>query len=323
MLDRRTQVVEIGKEVMRKEAAAILATSDRLANGFEQAVAVLASHGGKVMLLGVGKSGRIGEKIAGTLRSTGMPAMFLHAAELAHGDLGMYAEGDPTILISKSGTTAELLKALPYLRERRSPLIGILGNMNSPLAGAVDIALDASVRAEAEPYNLAPTASSAVALALGDALAIAVMQARGVTAEEFAWNHPDGQLGRNAKVSVADVMHPPVHVSGGDSIREVIVMLTRHPLGAVCVVDADLRLAGLITDGDLRRALFSHPDIFALTARDIMTAEPVMCEPGAPLREALTLMEDRPSQISVLPVVEQGVVKGLIRLHDVYQSLLP
>jgi arabinose-5-phosphate isomerase len=322
-------VISIGRDVMRKEAAAIAAAAERLGPGFEQAVAVLAAPGcGKVMVLGVGKSGRVGEKIAGTLRSTGTPAIFLHAAELAHGDLGIYSPGDPTILISKSGATAELVKAVPYLRERQSPLIGILGNMGSPLAGLVDIALDANVRAEAEPYNLAPTASSAVALALGDALAIAVMQAKGITAEQFAWNHPDGQLGRNTRLTVAEAMHEAaVTVSPQDTLREVIVTLTKHPLGAVCVANADGSLAGLITDGDLRRALFAHPlesAMATLLAADIMTARPVLCTESATLQDALTLMEDRPSQISVLPVVDAANrIRGILRLHDVYQSLLP
>lgn len=322
MREHGRRLAEIGRDVMVKEAAAIAATAERLGEGFEQAVALLVNHTGKVIVIGVGKSGRVGEKIAGTLRSRGTPALFLHAAELAHGDLGMYAEGDPTILISKSGTTAELLQVVPYLRERRSPLIGILGNMSSPLAEQVDLALDASVRAEAEPYNLAPTASSAVALAMGDALAVAVMQAKGVTAEQFAWNHPDGQLGRNTKVLVEDVMHQSVNLSRGDSIRDVIIMLTRHPLGAVCVVDSADCLEGLITDGDLRRALYSTASTEGLTAAELMTRTPVVCDPKATLREALTLMEDRPSQISVLPVVENGKVRGLIRLHDVYQSLM-
>jgi arabinose-5-phosphate isomerase len=316
-------ILQIAQETMRKEAAAIQSAAERLGPEFEQAVDLIAEHKGKVLILGVGKSGRVGEKIAGTLRSTGTPCIFLHATELAHGDLGIYEEGDPTIMISKSGTTAELLKAVPYLRARRSPLVGLLGNLNSPLAEQVDILLDASVRAEAEPYNLAPTASSAVAMALGDALAIAVMQSKGVTPEQFAWNHPDGQLGRNSKVTVADVMHhQPNCLAPTDSIRQVIVTLTRYPLGAACVV-ADGRLAGLITDGDLRRALFANSDMSKATAADIMTARPVTVGPDANLREALTLMEDRPSQISVLPVVEHGTVKGLIRIHDVYQSLLP
>jgi len=199
--------------------------------------------------------------------------------------------------------------------------------MGSPLAGLVDIALDASVRAEAEPYNLAPTASSAVALAMGDALAIAVMQSKGITAEQFAWNHPEGQLGRNTSLTAAEVMHAAATVSPEDTLREVIVTMTKNPLGAVCVVNEDGTLAGLITDGDLRRALFAHPleaAMATLRAARIMTARPVTCAESVTLQDALTLMEDRPSQISVLPVVDgANRIRGLLRLHDVYQSLLP
>jgi len=242
-----------------------------------------------------------------------------------HGDLGVYAPGDPTIMISKSGATAELVRLVGVLRDFRSPLIGILGNASSPLASAVDIVLDASVRAEADLHNLAPTSSAAVALALGDALAVAVMQGRRFTPEEFAVYHPAGQLGRNLELAVSTVMHgagDTAWAGPGDSLRSVVIAMTQRPLGAACVTDEEGRLAGLITDGDLRRALEKHEDIRGLCAADIMTATPTTIRPDARLHEALRLMEDRPSQIYVLPVVDPatGRCLGLLRLHDVYRQ---
>ncbi|MGE5647296.1 MAG: KpsF/GutQ family sugar-phosphate isomerase [Acidobacteriota bacterium] len=313
-----------GRAVMDAEAEAIRVAALRLDERFARAVELIANHTGKIVVTGIGKSGRVGQKIVATFASTGAPAVFLHPAEAAHGDLGIYAPEDPTILISKSGATEELLRLVGVLRDFRSPLIGILGNPCSPLASEVDVMLDASVRAEADPLNLAPTSSSAVALAIGDALAVAVMQARRVTPEEFAVYHPGGQLGRNLSAIVRDVMHSGEDVAWArpeDPLRTLVIAMTRHPHGAACVVDASGELAGLVTDGDLRRALQAHDDIRSLNAADIMTVRPTTIGPNARLREALRLMEDRPSQISVLPVVEPGSGRclGLLRLHDIYR----
>lgn len=309
---------------MQAEAEAISAAAMRLGPEFDRAVSLILGAAGKVVVTGIGKSGHIGQKLAGTLSSTGTPAVFLHPAEAVHGDLGVYAPEDPTVMISKSGATAELLRLVDVLRGFRSPLIGILGNPCSPLAGRMDVVLDASVRCEADPHNLAPTASAASAMALGDALAIAVMQARRFTPEEFAVFHPAGQLGRNLNVTVADAMHTGDRAAWArpdDTIRQIVIAMTQRPLGAACVVDGDGRLLGLITDGDLRRVLQTDEDIRGLRAADVMTRRPVSISPGARLHEALRLMEDRPSQISVLPVVEPetGRCLGLIRLHDVYR----
>jgi arabinose-5-phosphate isomerase len=313
---------------MQLEAEAIRLAADRLDDQFLRAVDVLERHSGKIIVTGVGKSGSVARKIAATFCSLGMPAVFLHPVEASHGDLGIYAAGDPTILISKSGTTAELLRLIPALRKLQSPLIGIIGNRTSPLARAMDVVLDSSVRAEADPYNLAPTASTAVAAALGDALALAVMQARKITPEHFAQRHPGGQLGRNLRVFVRDVMHGGTEVAWADPetpMRSVILAMNRCPLGAACVLDRDGRLQGLITDGDLRRAIENADDILHVRARDVMTAHPVTVDPDAALQDALRLMEDRPSQISVLPVVDPANQRclGIVRLHDLYQPELP
>jgi arabinose-5-phosphate isomerase len=319
------ECIAAAREVMEIEAEAIALAARRMDEEFVRAVQLILRHPGKIMVTGVGKSGIVARKIVSTMRSLGTPAVFLHPVEAAHGDLGIYAPEDPTIFISKSGTTGELTRLLPILREFRSPLIGILGNTMSPLAAEMDIIIDASVRQEADPNGLAPTASTAVAMAIGDALAIALMEARKFGPEEFATLHPGGQLSRNIKITVEDAMHRGGEVAWArpsDSLREVIIRMTQRPLGAACVVDAAHRLEGLITDGDLRRALEKHEDIRQLRAADIMTPNPVLARPTMTLREALRLMEDRPSQISVLPVVneEDGTCAGLLRLHDIYQA---
>jgi len=317
--------VACGRAAMEAEAEAIAVAARRLDSQFSRAVELILQHGGKVVVTGIGKSGRVAQKLVATLSSTGTPAVFLHPAEAVHGDLGVYAPEDPTIMISKSGATAELLRLVGVLRDFRSPLIGILGNTSSPLASELDIVLDASVRAEADPHNLAPTSSAAVALALGDALALAIMQGRRFTPEDFAVYHPAGQLGRNLELVVGAVMHGTADTAWakpGDSLRAVVIAMTRHPLGAACVIDEEGRLAGLITDGDLRRALEKHDDIRQLCAAQIMTATPTRIGPDARLHEALRLMEDRPSQIYVLPVVDPatGHCLGLLRLHDIYHG---
>ncbi len=312
-----------GRASMEMEAEAIACAAGRLDAEFASAVQLIAGHTGKVIVTGLGKSGFAAQKLAATLCSTGTPAAFLHPVDAMHGDVGIYAEGDPTILLSKSGTTLELLRLIPVLRGLNSPLIGIIGNRVSPLAKQIDVLLDASVRAEADPHNLAPTASTAVATAIGDALALAVMQTRELTPEDFAQRHPAGQLGRNLRVTVRQVMHGGEEVAWAkreSSIKQVIIAMNRCPLGAACVVDEDGRLEGVITDGDLRRALQSNDDIREVKVGGLMTVQPVTVSPDATLTEALRLMEDRPSQISVLPVMEGERCLGLVRLHDLYQT---
>jgi len=309
---------------METEAHAILAASGRLDGALLTAVDLIVSHPGKVIVTGLGKSGHVARKIAATFQSTGTPSVFLHAAEAAHGDLGVCQPGDPVVMISKSGTTAEMLDLVEPLRELKSPLIGILGNVASPLASAVDVVLDASVRREADPQGFTPTASAAVALALGHAIAVALMEARGFSAGQFSRVHAGGQLGRNLRLRVQDVMHSGGEVAWvepGDSLKRVVMEMSRHPLGAACVVSPVHALLGLITDGDLRRALETHDDIRTLQIADVMTKSPVTIVPEALVHDALRLMEDRPSQISVLPVTEStgGRCLGLVRLHDLYQ----
>ena len=318
--DPKEEWLAAARAAIEIEAAALARAAGRLDGELIRAVDLILAHPGKVVVTGIGKSGHIARKLVATLCSTGTASVFLHPAEAVHGDLGIYTQGDPTVVISKNGSSAELLALAPILREFRSPLIGILGNGVSPLAAQMDVLLDASVEREADPNNLAPTASAAAALALGDALAIALMCARNFTPEEFGRFHPGGQLGRNLHLSVGEAMHTEAaFVCPEASLRDVIIAMTRRPLGGACVVSAGGRLAGFITDGDLRRALTTHEDLRGLCAADVMTSTPVTVGPEVTLGEALELMERRPSQISVLPVVAaDGRALGVIRLHDIF-----
>lgn len=323
-VDQRAQWLEAARKAMETEAQAILTASGRLDRKLLRAVELILEHSGKLVVIGLGKSGHIARKIVATLQSTGTPAVFLHPTEAAHGDLGVCQRGDSVLIVSKSGATAELLDLLPPLRELNAAFIGILGNPASPLAREMDVVLDASIAREADPEGFTPTASSAVALALGDALAIALMQARAFTAEHFSRLHAGGQLGRNLRMRVGDAMHrgdEVAWVKPEDSLKHVVIAMSRHPLGAACVLSPAGQLSGLITDGDVRRALQDHDDIRTLRAADVMTLRPSTLSPDTLLHEALAFMEDRPSQISVVPVMDDtGRCLGLLRLHDIYQG---
>lgn len=314
-------------ELLRLEAAAIMRAAERFRpEELEQAVGLLRACRGKVVLIGVGKSGLVARKIAATLTSTGTAAVFLHPADALHGDLGIVSPGDVAIALSNSGETDELLTILPYLKNRQVPVVAITGNLNSTLARGADVRLDASVDSEACPYNLTPTTSTTVALAIGDALAVTLMKAKGVSQEDFASNHPSGRLGKRLTLRVRDLMHSGQDnptVSPQASWLEVAGTISKGGLGAVNVVDEAGYLKGVITDGDLRRSItkFKSLNPEALQADAIMTRTPVSAPPDILAYDALRLMENRPSQISVLPVVNQeGFCVGLIRLHDIVRS---
>jgi arabinose-5-phosphate isomerase len=323
-VDQRAEWLGVARKVMETEAQAILSAAARLDTNLSDAVELILGHPGKLIVTGLGKSGHVARKIAATLQSTGTPAVFLHPSEAIHGDLGVCQPGDPVLMISKSGATAELIQLVPPLRELRAAFVGILGNLSGPLAHEMDVVLDASVQREADPEGFMPTASSAVALAVGHALAVALMQARGFTAEHFSRLHGGGQLGRSLSVRVGEMMHrgdDVAWVKSEDSLKQVVIAMSARPLGAACVLTAGGALAGIVTDGDVRRALQSHDDIRTLSAADVMTQSPSTIGPDALLHDALSLMEDRPSQISVLPVVDAaGRCLGLLRLHDVFQG---
>ena len=311
------------REVMKLESEAIVHSASTLdPHDTGLAIELLRSCSGKVIVTGVGKSGVIAEKIAQTLTSTGTVAVFVHPSDAIHGGLGVIEKHDVVIALSNSGETDEILAILPYIQQRASGLIVIVGNVNSALARKADAVLDASVDKEACPLNLAPTASTTVALAIGDAIAMALMDAKGLTAEDFAANHPAGQLGKRLTLTVDALMHPSPNVSPDATWLEVVKTISTHSLGSVTVVDENAHLLGIVTDGDLRRTIerTSPNDLSTLAAKNMMTLSPISASPEMLAYDALRLMEDRPSQISVLPVTDNGICVGLLRLHDIVKS---
>lgn len=317
--------IEAARALLRAESAALADLERRLDQSFEKAVGILAQPGHKVIVTGVGKSALIGQKIAATLCSTGTPAVFLHATDAVHGDLGILQPGDPVLMLSRSGSTAELITLAPHFRALGSPLIAVVANPSSPLAAAADIVLDIGAHPEADPLGLVPTTSAMLTMAMGDALAAALMVHRGFKKEDFAKFHPAGQLGRNLLLTVADVLKPLdkcAVVTPATSLRDTVIAMTKFPLGAALLANADGTLAGIITDGDLRRALGRDAELLMRKAADIATTKPVVAHPGQSLGDAAKLMEDRPSQISLLPVTDptNGKLIGLVRIHDVYQA---
>ncbi len=311
-------------EILKIEADAIsLAAANLDDASVDNAIDRLSNCNGKVIVTGVGKSGVIAEKIAQTLTSTGTMAIFVHPTDALHGGLGVVASGDVVVALSNSGETDEILAIVPTFKQRGVAIIAIVGNVDSSLARQSDVVLDGSVDKEACPLNLAPTASTTVALAIGDALAMTLMEAKGLTAEDFAANHPAGRLGKRLTLTVRDLMHASPNISPSAGWPEVVKAISTHALGAVNVVDQNSTLLGIVTDGDLRRTIERTlpADFASLTAENMMTESPIAATPEMLAYAALRLMEDRPSQISVLPVTdENGVCVGLLRLHDVVRS---
>lgn len=310
-------------EILEIEADAIKRTAKKLdKKSVERAVEILSGCESKIVVIGVGKSGVIAQKIAQTLTSTGTIAFFVHPSDALHGGLGVISAGDVVIVLSNSGETDEILSLLPTIKSRDILIISIVGNTNSTLARQSEVALDASVDQEACPLNLAPTASTTVALAVGDALAMTVMQAKGLTAEDFAANHPAGRLGKRLTFKVKNLMHASPNLATDATWLEVVKALSNHSLGAVNITDEQNNLIGIITDGDLRRTIekTSPENLANLDVAQMMTTNPTVAAPEMLAFDALQLMENRPRQISVLPVVENEKCVGLIRLHDIVRS---
>jgi arabinose-5-phosphate isomerase len=317
-------VLDRAKKVFAIEAESILKLQDRLDENFIKAVNMLLACNGKVIVIGIGKSGIIGRKIASTLACSGTPAFFLHPAEGIHGDIGMMAQDDVVIAISNSGETDEVLKVLPVVKRMGLPLIVLTGNSESVLARNGDIVLDIGVKEEACILNLVPTASTAAAMAMGDALAVSVLERRGFKEEDFAMLHPGGALGKKLLLRVEDLMHVkdavPM-VSQDDSMKIALLEMTSKRLGITGVCDRDENFAGVITDGDLRRALEEHSDIFSKKAKDVMTLNPKTITKTALAASALRLME-RHSITSLFVLSESAPkkVEGLIHLHDILKA---
>ena len=316
----------VAKNVLVGEGEQLINAADRISEKMEIACDIITNHNGKIVISGMGKSGLIAQKIAATLCSIGNEAVFLHPAEAVHGDLGIYAPGDPTILISKSGATDEIVRLIPILKEFNSPLIGILGNMNSILSNEMDLVLDASVSKEVDPLAIVPTSSTTLTLAIGDALAAVLMVNKNFKREDFAKLHPAGDLGRRLKLKVKDVMQPidkVAVVDSNDDLRNTVIKMTEKPQGAALVLNDEKILMGIITEGDLRRSLANEIDIDNCKANELMSANPIAIKIDSSLSEVISLMENRESQISVLPVVDQSnICLGLIRIHDIYQTQL-
>lgn len=312
------------KELLTLEADAINAASERLdAESVDKAIGLISECSGKVIVTGVGKSGVIAQKISQTMTSTGTVSIFVHPSDALHGSLGVVKSDDVIIALSNSGETDEILAIMPVLKQRGVAVIAIVGNTDSTLARQSDVVLDASVDKEACPLNLAPTTSTTVALAIGDALAMTLMEDRGLTPEDFAVNHPAGRLGKRLTLLVEALMHESPNVSEDIGWLDVVKAISKHSLGAVNVIDPQGLLVGIVTDGDLRRTLekTDPSQLSSLSAATMMTANPITATPSMLAYDALGLMENRDSQISVLPVVgDDGKCIGLIRLHDIVRS---
>ncbi|WP_114649952.1 KpsF/GutQ family sugar-phosphate isomerase [Pseudothauera hydrothermalis] len=312
----------LAKRVLLIEARAVAALADRVGDAFERAVAMILQRNGRVIVTGIGKSGHIARKLAATLASTGTPAYFVHAAEAAHGDLGMITAEDVVIALSNSGASEELLTIVPLVKRRGARLISMTGNPASPLAREADIHLDAAVAEEACPLNLAPTASTTAALALGDALAVALLDARGFGAEDFARSHPGGALGRRLLTHVRDVMRPAERVpatSADASLSDALLLVTRGGMGMVAAIDTQRRPVGIFTDGDLRRALEKGCDVRTARLAELMTRNPHTISADALAVEAAEMMERL--RISQLIAVDgEGRLTGALTTHDLMQA---
>ena len=313
--------LSLARKVLQTEAAAVLALVDRVNERFAEAVSLIRTCKGRVIVTGMGKSGIVCRKIAATLASTGTPAFFLHPAEAVHGDLGVIQADDVVIAMSYSGETEELTQVLETLKRIGAPLIAFTGDLKSTLAQSATVALDCSVSEEACPMNLVPTASTTAALAMGDALAMTVLVEKGFKPEDFANLHPGGKLGKKLR-RVEQMMNSgdalPV-VQLHTAMRDVIYEMSRKKLGMTTVVEKDGRLAGIITDGDLRRKMSTTPDILDLLARDVMTTNPVAIPHTTLAVEALALMEQR-KITSIVVIDTDRRVSGVVHLHDLWRT---
>ena len=314
------RALERGRQVLEQEAGAVAALAQRLDRRFTDAVALLAACRGRIVVSGVGKSGVIARKIAGTLTSTGSPATYLHATDSVHGDLGIVGRDDVAILLSKSGESDELFPMVAFLKRLGVPIIAITGGLQSTLARHADVTLDAAIEAEACPLDLAPTTSTTAALALGDALAVALFEAKGFKAEDFARLHPGGALGRRLLLLVRDVMvtHALPTLGAGATMRECVLLLAERR-GTAVVVDGGGVVQGVVTAGDLTRLMERRPDFLDVPVSEVMTRTPKLAKPDELGSTAVNRLEQH--GIMAMPVVDdRGVLAGVVHLHDLLRA---
>jgi arabinose-5-phosphate isomerase len=317
------RTLALARDVLATEAAAIVALSQRLGEPFVAAIGLILDCRGRVVVSGIGKSGHIAHKLAATLASTGTPAFFVHPAEASHGDLGMITADDVVLMLSNSGETDELVLLAPHIRRQGAKIIALTGNEQSSLAQAADVHLDAAVGAEACPFGLAPTASTTAALALGDALALALLDARGFSVDDFARSHPGGTLGRRLLTRVRDVMVSgaalPV-VDSTASLGEAVVEMSGKGMGMTVVCDAESRVVGIFTDGDLRRCLARVADVRRTPVQEVMTRTPRTIGPDRMAIDCVELMETPPKVTQLLVVDEARRLVGALHLHDLFRA---
>ena len=316
------KALDLARQVLRIEGEAVLGLAEHINGTFMQALTLILNCRGRVIVCGIGKSGHIGRKIASTLASTGTPAFFVHPAEASHGDLGMITSSDVVLAISNSGESEELLNILPFIKRQGAKLIAMTGKPQSTLARDADTHLNASVTQEACPLNLAPTASTTAALALGDALAVALLDARGFGAEDFARSHPGGSLGRRLLTRVRDVMRTGKNiptVTPEARIAEAASEISRGGIGMTVVISPERKVLGIFTDGDLRRAIVRNLDLQTLTMKDVMSGMPRLMTAEKLVAEAVELMEKH--RINQIPVVDDsGQLIGALNMHDLFQA---
>lgn len=316
------QLVNAGKRTIQMEAEAVTGLLQRVNDQFVRACELILACKGRVIVTGMGKSGHIGNKIAATLASTGTPAFFVHPGEASHGDLGMITKDDVVIGISYSGSSSEVVTLLPLLKRLGTPLISMAGKADSALASAASAHLDISVETEACPLNLAPTSSTTATLVMGDALAIALLEARGFTAEDFAFSHPGGALGRKLLLKVEDIMHKDTEVPRvrpQTSLSQALLEMTAKGFGMTTVVDSDNKLLGVFTDGDLRRSVDQNIQLDSATMEQVMSTKPQTVSTNTLAAEALGIMESR--KITALVVAtDDGQPVGLVHMHDILRA---
>ena len=320
----KKEINGLSQSIFESYSSQLLQVSKNIDQDIQSAAELIINNSGKLVICGLGKSGLIGQKIVATLCSTGTQSVYMHAAEAIHGDLGIYNPGDPTILISKSGNTEEIVRLIPILKEFKSPIIAIVGNIDSFIAKNADIILNGTVKKEIDPLGIVPTTSSLVALAIGDALASVLMVQRGFDKEDFARNHPGGELGKQLSLRVESVMHDiddVAQISDSDSISSCAAKMTEKPLGVALQLEGN-QLKGILTEGDLRKSIASSNDLND-SIKHFINTHPISITPSTSILDAMKIMEDRHSKISVLPIVNnQKKCLGLLTLHDLYQTKL-